>query len=86
MLSDTGNSLASHLHLAFSLPAAVKDRYLSFGYDLERINGDMSWRLPLPATFVVGTDGLIKLAYARADHGLRLEPSEVLRVLRELAG
>ncbi len=85
VLSDTGNSLAGHLHLAFSLPAAVKDRYLSFGCDLERINGDMSWRLPMPATFVLGSDGLIKLSFARADHGVRQEPEEVLTLLAALA-
>jgi peroxiredoxin len=83
-LSDTGNSLAGHLRLAYSLPEAVKDRYRTFGNDLERINGDLSWTLPMPATFVVGTDGLIKSVFARADYGLRQEPEEVLEILAEL--
>lgn len=84
VLSDLGNSLASHLGLVFELPTAVADIYLSAGYDLERINGNKSWALPIPATYVVRKDGVIVDAYVQPDHSIRKEPSEVIEILKQL--
>ncbi len=84
VLSDTGNSLAEHLGLVFELPQAVTDIYRSMGYDLERINGNMRWTLPIPATYVVGTDSVIVDAFAQADYSVRMEPAEVLKILQNL--
>jgi len=85
VLSDTGNSLAEHLGLVFDLGDKLVDLYLSMGYDLERINGNVRWTLPVPATFVVGADNTVALAYAHADYTERLEPDEVLESIRGLA-
>jgi peroxiredoxin len=84
VLSDTGNSLAEHLGLAFELPSAMIDLYRSSGFDLERINGNLRWTLPVPATYVVGTDGIIIDAFVQADYTIRREPEEVLAALRGL--
>jgi peroxiredoxin len=45
------------------------------------INGDESWRLPLPATFVIGQDGTVLFSEAHADHRVRPDPGDVLKVL-----
>lgn len=84
VLSDTGNSLAEHLGLVYELPAQMVDLYRSSGYDLERINGNLRWTLPVPATYVVGTDGVVLDAFIQADYTIRREPEEVLEVLRTL--
>jgi peroxiredoxin len=84
VLSDTGNSLASHLGLVFELAPAVADLYRSVGYDLERINGNKSWTLPVPATYVVQKDGLIVDAFIQPDHTIRKEPSEIIDILKQL--
>lgn len=81
VLTDTGNSLAEHLGLVFELPRQVVDLYRSMGYDLERINGNVRWSLPAPATFLLDTDNTVVLAYCHADYSHRLEPAEVLRSL-----
>ena len=86
VLSDTGNSLAEHLGLVFELPPAVTDIYRSMGYDLERINGNMRWTLPIPATYVVGTDRVIMKAFAQADYTGRMEPAAVLNTLQNSKG
>ena len=54
------------------------------GYDLERINGNMRWTLPLPATYVLDRDHRIHKAFVNADYRVRLEPDQVLDALREL--
>jgi peroxiredoxin len=84
VLSDLGNSLASHLGLVFELAPSVADIYRSVGYDLERINGNSSWTLPIPATYVVRKDGIIADAFVQPDYSVRKEPSEVIEVLKQL--
>jgi peroxiredoxin len=84
VLSDTGNSLAEHLGLVHELAPAVVDLYRSWGYDLERINGMMRWTLPIPATYVINTDGVVAEAFINPDYTVRLEPAEVLKVLESL--
>jgi peroxiredoxin len=84
ILCDTGNSLAEHLGLMYELPAGVVDLYRSMGHDLERINGNMQWTLPLPATYVLDQDNNIVLAHVNADHSVRLEPQKALACLKKL--
>jgi peroxiredoxin len=49
--------------------------------DLTRFNGDESWELPVPATFVVDTTGTIVYASAHPDYTVRPEPAEVLAAI-----
>ena len=42
------------------------------------VNGEKSWRLPLPATYVIGREGRILFAEAYADFRVRPEPEEAL--------
>jgi len=44
-------------------------------------NGEDTWRLPLPATFVIRQNNTIAFAEAHADHRVRPDPMEVLAVL-----
>jgi len=85
VLSDNGNSLAEHLGLMFELPSTVVDVYRGAGYDLERINGNVQWTLPLPATFVVNQESVIIRAFAHPDYTVRLEPQTVLETLRAMS-
>lgn len=84
VLSDTGNSLAEHLGLVHELPESIIDLYRSIGNDLERINGNMRWTLPIPATYIIAQDGTVVEAFIQPDYTLRMEPGEVLKKLREM--
>ena len=84
VLSDTGNSLAEHLGLVHEVSEKVADLYRGMGYDLERINGNVRWTLPIPATFVIGQDNKVGLAYSQPDYTRRQEPAEVVAALQEL--
>ena len=81
VLSDRNNQLAESLGLAFTLPQAVQQLYMEFGFNLPVINGDNSWRLPIPATYIVAPNGSIQYAYLNADPRQRAEPELVLRQL-----
>lgn len=74
--------IARDYGLTFRIPDDLKELYLSaLKLDLGRVNGDQSWELPIPATFVVGQDGLILYASADPDYTMRPEPTEVLDAL-----
>ncbi len=80
VLSDPGNSVAEKFGLVYTIPEYHRDYYLSILVNLPFINGDKSWRLPLPATYVIGGDGKVLYAEAHADFRVRPEPAEALGV------
>jgi peroxiredoxin len=59
----------------------MREYYLSIMVNLPFINGEASWRLPIPATYVIGRDRKVLFAEAHADFRVRPEPDEALAVL-----
>ena len=84
VLSDLGNVVARRYGLVYQVPEWARELYVSFGTDLPAFNGDDSWELPIPGTFVIGRDGRIALAYADTDSRNRLEPQAILEALGAL--
>jgi peroxiredoxin len=84
ILSDRGTAVAAKFGLRFSLPEDLVEVYTQFGNDLPRINEDPSWVLPMPARYVIGTDGVIAYAEVNPDYTRRPDPSELLPVLDRL--
>ena len=85
VLTDLGLGVARDFGLTFRVQDDLQQIYLDFfKLDLVRFNGDESWELPVPATFVVDGDGVIRYASADPDYTLRPEPEEVLQVLSSL--
>ena len=84
VLSDAGNEVARQFGLVFTLGAALRPVYQSFGIDLPAYNGDGSYELPVPGTFVVAAKGTIRVAFVDADYTRRLEPAAILDALRGL--
>jgi peroxiredoxin len=78
VLSDPGNTVAEKFGLVYTIPEYHRDYYLSILVNLPFINGDKSWRLPLPATYVIARDGKVRHAEAHADFRVRPEPEEAL--------
>ncbi|MGD0831046.1 MAG: peroxiredoxin-like family protein [Terracidiphilus sp.] len=81
VLSDPGCALAEKFDLAYTVPEYLRDYYLSILVNVPFINGESSWRLPLPATFVIAKDRRVLYAEAHADFRVRPEPEEALAAL-----
>ncbi len=81
LLSDPGCGVATSFGLTYAVPAYMQKYYRSILVNIPFVNGDDSWRLPLPGTFVVGQDGTILYAEARADFRVRPEPRNALDAL-----
>lgn len=82
VLLDLGNGVARDYGLAFRLDDELRQLYIEgLKIDLTRFNGDQSWELPIPATFVIDTEGTIVYASAHPDYTKRPEPDEVLAAI-----
>ncbi|KST65201.1 peroxiredoxin-like family protein [Mastigocoleus testarum] len=84
VLSDVGNHIARQFGLIFTLPEDLRPIYETFGIDLPAHNGDKTFELPIPATYVIASDGTIVLSFVNADYTQRLEPQEVINTLQKV--
>jgi peroxiredoxin len=81
ILSDAKAEVANAFGIRFVLPDYLVEVYKGFKNDLPLINDDPSWVLPMPARYVIGTDGIIAYAEVNPDYTQRPDPSELLPVL-----
>jgi len=84
VVSDVGNDAARRYGLVYALPEELRAALRSNNKALPGINGDESWELPVPATYVIAQDGRIALAYIEVDYRKRLAPEAILDALRSL--
>jgi peroxiredoxin len=85
VLSDVRNEVARSYGLAYSLPEEIRATLRSNNKALPSINGDESWELPVPATYVIARDQHVALAYIEVDYRKRLEPEALLTCLKSLS-
>lgn len=84
VLSDSNLDAANGFELAFTLPPELVSFYGSVGTDIPVLNGNGLWVLPVPATYVIDEEGLIRFAHIEEDIRRRAEPADVLRVIEGL--
>ena len=84
VLSDAGNKVARDFGLVFKLTEKMQEIYKNFGIDLVLANGDQSYELPIPATYVVAQDSIIQFASVDADYTNRLDPEIIITELHKL--
>jgi peroxiredoxin len=84
VLSDVGNRVAREFGLVFTLPERLRAIYKQFGADVAAANGDECYELPIAATCVIGSDGIITHAFVDTDYTKRMEPENVVQVLRKM--
>jgi peroxiredoxin len=73
VLTDLDNGYALSLNLAFWVGDEKREAMKAGGFDISLYNGNETWMLPVPATFVVGCDGLVKARYIDPDYRRRME-------------
>lgn len=86
ILSDATSKVLKEYRLWYAVPAEVKALYLEkFGLNLEKYNGEGRWELPVPATYVLDSTGVVRAGQADPDYTIRMEPSEVVAAIRRVA-
>lgn len=84
ILTDLHFKVAEQFRLVFTLPDYLRELYKSFGSTLDRFHDEQEYRLPVPARYVIDSQGIIRAADVNADYMIRTDPSETLKVLRTL--
>lgn len=84
VLTDHDNAVAKSLGIVHQVDEELDEIYQSFGINVEDHNQDGKNELPLPATYVIDRDRIIRWAFVRADYRLRAEPAEVIEALKQL--
>jgi peroxiredoxin len=84
LLSDAGNKVARQFGLTYRVPAAQEAVYRRAFVNLPFTNGDESWELPIPATYIIDRDGTILYVSANEDYTERPEPMEIVALLESL--
>jgi peroxiredoxin len=82
VLTDMDNGYAMALNLVIWVGAEMEQELAGRKRDLPSYQGNDAWMLPIPATFVVGTDGIIKARFVDPDYRKRMDIDEMLEALR----
>jgi peroxiredoxin len=83
LLSDAGNQVARQFGLTYRVPPRQEAVYRRAFVNLPFTNGDESWELPIPATYVLGRDGTVLYVSANEDYTERPEPAAIVEALQQ---
>lgn len=86
LLSDHAMKAARAFGIAFRVDDGTIETYKGYNIDLEAASGEKHHLLPVPAVFILGTDGAIRFTYANPDYKVRLAPEVVLAAAKAALG
>lgn len=82
VLSDSGLDATRAFGLAFQVSDELVQKYLTHDIDLEKASGESHHVLPVPATFIIGADGVIQFQHTNPNYKMRLHPDVLLAAAR----
>ncbi len=84
ILADVDQGLGMACGVVFRAPEPYRNMLRNRGVDLTERHGHGGWFLPVPATFVVNRDGVVRWAFMDVDFTRRAEPDDILAALAAL--
>ena len=84
VLSDIGNLLAKDCGLVFTLPESLRPIYEAWQIDIPGHNGDNSFELPIPASYIIDTIGKVHYAHVDMDYTRRLDPDIIIEQIKTI--
>ncbi len=81
LLSDAGHRVARQFGLTYRVPDEQRTIFRKAFVNLPFANGDDSWELPIPATYIIDRDSTVLYASANEDYTERPEPEDIVRFL-----
>ena len=82
VLADINNGYALELNLLFWVGDEKRKAMEAGGFDIVPYQGNETWMLPIPATFIVGRDGVVKARHIDPDYRKRMDLDELLAALK----
>ena len=84
VLSDLDNSVMKDYKLYFELPQEVLDIYKKHDLNIET-KEDKPTALPIPGSFVIDQNGVVRAMQAQTDYRVRMEPEMIIEALIEIS-
>jgi len=85
VVSDITSEVLKKYRLCLAIPQEIKELYRDkFGINLEKHNGEGRWELPVPATYVLDGQGVVRAGLADPDHTVRMDIEEILAALESI--
>jgi len=84
ILSDVDNIVANQYRLVFTLADELRPIYAQFGIDLQAFDGNERFELPMPATYVLRSNGVVAVGFVHEDYTQRMEPADIIDSLESL--
>ena len=85
LLADVDNGVALAFGVAFRAPETYRKLIASFGTNLAERHGNDAWIIPIPATYVVDREGIVRYAFVEPEFVRRAEPDDIVAVLKQLS-
>jgi len=85
VLTDIDNGFALNCSLMISLGDAFRQAILDAGLDLAEFQRNDAWFVPIPVTFVLGSDGRVVGRFVDADFRHRMAPDDILQCLKKVS-
>lgn len=82
LLYDHDGAVMRSYGLSFELPVYMQPFLQAMG--LPEANPETGWQLPIPATYVLDQQGVVRARHLNADYTYRMEPADVLKALKEI--
>ncbi len=84
VLSDQGGNVQNLFGLEFQLPEVLRPVYEGFGFDIPTHNGNGTFALPVPATYIIDQSGIVRYHFVDVDYTKRAEPEVIIQKLKEM--
>jgi peroxiredoxin len=81
IISDSSMTIMKLYKVNFSVDEGTQKKYLEYGIDFSKANGSNGANLPVPATYIIGKNGLVKYAFFDPDYRVRPSVKELLEHL-----
>jgi peroxiredoxin len=85
ILADVGNGYALELNLLFWVGDEKRAAMRAGGFDIAPYQGNESWMLPIPATFIIGQDGIVRARHIDPDYRHRMDTDALLAAMRSVS-
>ncbi len=82
VLSDLDGGYALEAGLLFWVGEEAREAMAAGGVDLSSYQANESWMLPIPATFVVDTKGIVRARHVDPDYRRHMDVDDLLKAVR----
>ncbi|WP_430933824.1 peroxiredoxin family protein [Saccharicrinis sp. 156] len=82
IIYDENHKIMDKYKVTFKLPKTKHAKYKAWGIDINKASGNSDYALPVPATYIIDKNGIIKGSFFDEDYKKRMSVKEVVEILK----